>query len=131
MTGRIVEHPPDIGIGLGLRLDGAELDCPHLDCIEVGHGQLEVDLVGYRRLGPVRRLVTGTISGSSHSSAARRARASGSIPLAPTVAQLVRTLEENGAMEYSIVVAATASERSLLEHRFGSGVCLPTRGSRE
>ncbi|OYW11610.1 MAG: F0F1 ATP synthase subunit alpha [Acidiphilium sp. 37-67-22] len=27
-----------------------------------------------------------------------------------TVAQLVRTLEENGAMEYSIVVAATASE---------------------
>ena len=27
-----------------------------------------------------------------------------------TVAQLVRTLEENGAMEYTIVVAATASE---------------------
>ncbi|WP_287786809.1 F0F1 ATP synthase subunit alpha [Acidiphilium sp.] len=27
-----------------------------------------------------------------------------------TVAQLVRTLEENGAMEYSIVIAATASE---------------------
>jgi F-type H+-transporting ATPase subunit alpha len=28
-----------------------------------------------------------------------------------TVAQLVRTLEENGAMEYSIIVAATASSR--------------------
>ena len=27
-----------------------------------------------------------------------------------TVAQLVKTLEENGAMEYSIVVAATASD---------------------
>merc|ERR1711960_89502 len=27
-----------------------------------------------------------------------------------TVAQIVRALEENGAMEYSIVVAATASE---------------------
>ncbi|URW75944.1 F0F1 ATP synthase subunit alpha [Sphingomonas donggukensis] len=32
-----------------------------------------------------------------------------------TVAQLVRTLEENGAMEYSIVVAATASEPAPLQ----------------
>src|SRR5690606_21803981 len=32
-----------------------------------------------------------------------------------TVAQIVRTLEENGAMEYSIVVAATASEPAPLQ----------------
>src|SRR5436309_847371 len=32
-----------------------------------------------------------------------------------TVAQLVRTLEENGAMEYSIVVAATASDPAPLQ----------------
>jgi F-type H+/Na+-transporting ATPase subunit alpha len=32
-----------------------------------------------------------------------------------TVAQLVRTLEENGAMEYSIVIAATASEPAPLQ----------------
>jgi F-type H+-transporting ATPase subunit alpha len=33
-----------------------------------------------------------------------------------TVAQLVRTLEENGAMEYSIIVAATASEPAPLQY---------------
>src|SRR6476620_416548 len=32
-----------------------------------------------------------------------------------TVAQIVRALEENGAMEYSIVVAATASEPAPLQ----------------
>lgn len=32
-----------------------------------------------------------------------------------TVAQLVKTLEENGAMEYSVVVAATASEPAPLQ----------------
>ncbi len=32
-----------------------------------------------------------------------------------TVAQLVRTLEENGAMEYSIVIAATASEPAQMQ----------------
>ena len=32
-----------------------------------------------------------------------------------TVAQIVRQLEENGAMEYSIVVAATASEPAPLQ----------------
>jgi F-type H+/Na+-transporting ATPase subunit alpha len=33
-----------------------------------------------------------------------------------TVAQLVKTLEENGAMEYSIVVAATASEPAPMQY---------------
>ncbi|HEY1607520.1 MAG TPA: F0F1 ATP synthase subunit alpha [Allosphingosinicella sp.] len=33
-----------------------------------------------------------------------------------TVAQLVRTLEENGAMEYSIVVAATASDPAPMQY---------------
>src|SRR5687768_6963077 len=33
-----------------------------------------------------------------------------------TVAQIVRTLEENGAMEYSIIVAATASEPAPLQY---------------
>jgi len=33
-----------------------------------------------------------------------------------TVAQIVKTLEENGAMEYSIVVAATASEPAPLQY---------------
>src|SRR4029077_12241597 len=32
-----------------------------------------------------------------------------------TVAQIVKTLEDNGAMEYSIVVAATASEPAPLQ----------------
>ena len=32
-----------------------------------------------------------------------------------TVAQLVKTLEENGAMDYSIIVAATASEPAPLQ----------------
>jgi F-type H+-transporting ATPase subunit alpha len=31
------------------------------------------------------------------------------------VAQIVKTLEENGALEYSIVVAATASEPAPLQ----------------
>ena len=34
---------------------------------------------------------------------------------APTVAQLVKTLEDNDAMKYSIVVAATASEPAPLQ----------------
>src|SRR5262245_61457088 len=33
-----------------------------------------------------------------------------------TVAQIVKTLEDNGAMEYSIVVAATASEAAPLQY---------------
>jgi F-type H+-transporting ATPase subunit alpha len=33
-----------------------------------------------------------------------------------TVAQLVKTLEENDAMKYSIIVAATASEAALLQY---------------
>ena len=32
-----------------------------------------------------------------------------------TVAQIVKTLEENGAMDYSIVVAATASDPAPLQ----------------
>src|SRR3984957_8898866 len=59
MTGRIVEHPPDVPIWLGPRLDGTELDGPPFGRVEVGHGQLEVDLFGHRGLGPVRRLVIG------------------------------------------------------------------------
>ena len=47
-----------------------------------------------------------------------------------TVAQIVKTLEENGAMEYSIVVAATASEPAPMQypralHRLRHGRVLP------
>ena len=38
-----------------------------------------------------------------------------------TVAQVVKTLEENGAMEYSIVVAATASEPAPMQ--FSGTLC--------
>lgn len=43
-----------------------------------------------------------------------------------TVAQLVKTLEENDAMKYSIVVAATASEAAPLQYIAPfTGTCLP------
>ena len=47
-----------------------------------------------------------------------------------SVAQIVKTLEENGALEYSIVVAATASEPAPLQflapfHRLCNGRVLP------
>ncbi|MEQ8746110.1 F0F1 ATP synthase subunit alpha [Pyruvatibacter sp.] len=40
-----------------------------------------------------------------------------------TVAQIVKTLEENGAMEYSVVVAATASEPAPLQFLAPFGGC--------
>src|ERR1700722_13527460 len=50
MTGRIVEHPPDILIWLGLRLDGTELDGPHLRGLQVANGPRGGHLLGPARL---------------------------------------------------------------------------------
>src|SRR6201996_1830100 len=81
--------------------------------IPIGRGQREL-IIGDRQTGKTA-VIIDTIINQKVSNAADPAKALYCIYVAvgqkrSTVAQLVRTLEENGAMEYSVVVAATASD---------------------
>ena len=82
--------------------------------IPVGRGQREL-IIGDRQTGKTAVIVDTIINQKgAHSGTDEKAKLY-CIYVAvgqkrSTVAQLVRTLEENGAMEYSIVVAATASD---------------------
>ena len=81
--------------------------------IPVGRGQREL-IIGDRQTGKTA-VILDTIINQKTANAAGDAKKLFCIYVAigqkrSTVAQLVRTLEENGAMDYTIVVAATASD---------------------
>jgi F-type H+-transporting ATPase subunit alpha len=82
--------------------------------IPVGRGQREL-IIGDRQTGKTAVILDTIINQKSINAGSDESRKLYCIYVAvgqkrSTVAQLVRTLEENGAMDYSIVVAATASD---------------------
>jgi F-type H+-transporting ATPase subunit alpha len=82
--------------------------------IPIGRGQREL-IIGDRQTGKTAVIIDTIINQKSINAGSDEKRKLYCIYVAvgqkrSTVAQLVRTLEENGAMDYSIIVAATASE---------------------
>ena len=82
--------------------------------IPIGRGQREL-IIGDRQTGKTAVIIDTIINQKGINAGADEAKKLYCIYVAigqkrSTVAQLVRTLEEQGAMEYSIVVAATASD---------------------
>ena len=82
--------------------------------IPIGRGQREL-VIGDRQTGKTAVIIDTIINQKGVNSGTEEGAKLYCIYVAigqkrSTVAQLVRTLEENGAMEYSIVVAATASD---------------------
>ena len=88
--------------------------------VPIGRGQREL-IIGDRQTGKTAVAIDTFINQREiNKPATTRARSStaSTSPIGQkrsTVAQIVRALEENGAMEYSIVVAATASEPAPLQ----------------
>jgi F-type H+/Na+-transporting ATPase subunit alpha len=82
--------------------------------IPIGRGQREL-IIGDRQTGKTAVIIDTIINQKTGNASGDAKKALICIYVAigqkrSTVAQLVRTLEENGAMQYSIVVAATASD---------------------
>ena len=82
--------------------------------IPIGRGQREL-IIGDRQTGKTAVIIDTIINQKRINASGDETKKLHCIYVAigqkrSTVAQLVRTLEENGAMDYSIVVAATASE---------------------
>jgi F-type H+/Na+-transporting ATPase subunit alpha len=82
--------------------------------IPIGRGQREL-IIGDRQTGKTAVIVDTILNQKTINAGDDESKKLYCIYVAigqkrSTVAQLVRTLEENGAMEYSIVVAATASD---------------------
>jgi F-type H+-transporting ATPase subunit alpha len=82
--------------------------------IPIGRGQREL-IIGDRQTGKTAVIIDTIINQKGINASGDPKKALFCIYVAigqkrSTVAQLVRTLEENGAMQYSIVVAATASD---------------------
>ncbi len=82
--------------------------------IPIGRGQREL-IIGDRQTGKTAVIIDTIINQKTINAGGDESKKLYCIYVAigqkrSTVAQLVRTLEENGAMEYSIVVAATASD---------------------
>jgi F-type H+-transporting ATPase subunit alpha len=87
--------------------------------IPIGRGQREL-VIGDRQTGKTAVLIDTIINQKGNNAGDDESKKLYCIYVAigqkrSTVAQLVRTLEENGAMEYSVVVAATASEPAPLQ----------------
>jgi len=87
--------------------------------IPIGRGQREL-IIGDRQTGKTAVIIDTIINQKAINASGKEAEKLYCIYVAigqkrSTVAQLVRTLEENGAMQYSIVVAATASEPAPLQ----------------
>jgi len=87
--------------------------------IPIGRGQREL-VIGDRQTGKTAVLIDTIINQKGINAGDDESKKLYCIYVAigqkrSTVAQLVRTLEENGAMEYSVVVAATASEPAPLQ----------------
>ena len=82
--------------------------------IPIGRGQREL-IIGDRQTGKTAVIIDTILNQKSINAGTDESKKLYCIYVAigqkrSTVAQLVRTLEENGAMDYSIVVAATASD---------------------
>jgi F-type H+/Na+-transporting ATPase subunit alpha len=82
--------------------------------IPIGRGQREL-IIGDRQTGKTAVIIDTILNQKTINAGNDESRKLYCIYVAigqkrSTVAQIVRTLEENGAMEYSIVVAATASD---------------------
>ena len=87
--------------------------------IPIGRGQREL-IIGDRQTGKTAVIIDTIINQKGINAGTDESKKLYTIYVAvgqkrSTVAQLVRTLEENGALEYSIVVAATASEPAPLQ----------------
>ena len=87
--------------------------------VPVGRGQREL-IIGDRQTGKTAVAIDTFINQSTVNAGTDESKKLYCIYVAvgqkrSTVAQIVRALEENGAMEYSIVVAATASEPAPLQ----------------
>ncbi|PPQ34247.1 F0F1 ATP synthase subunit alpha [Rhodopila globiformis] len=87
--------------------------------IPIGRGQREL-IIGDRQTGKTAVIIDTIINQKGINASGDTKKALICIYVAigqkrSTVAQLVRTLEENGALQYSIVVAATASEPAPLQ----------------
>ncbi len=87
--------------------------------VPVGRGQREL-IIGDRQTGKSAVAIDAFINQKSANAGDDESKKLYCVYVAvgqkrSTVAQLVRTLEENGAMEYSIVVAATASDPAPLQ----------------
>jgi len=87
--------------------------------IPVGRGQREL-IIGDRQIGKTAVIIDTIINQKNVNAGTDESKKLYCIYVAigqkrSTVAQIVRTLEENGAMEYSIVVAATASDPAPLQ----------------
>ena len=88
--------------------------------IPVGRGQREL-IIGDRQTGKTAVAVDTIINQKFTNASGEESQKLYCVYVAigqkrSSVAQLVKTLEENGAMEYSIVVAATASEPAALQY---------------
>ena len=87
--------------------------------IPIGRGQREL-VIGDRQTGKTAICVDAILNQKDVNAAGDEAKKLYCVYVAvgqkrSTVAQIVKTLEDNGAMEYSIVVAATASEPAPLQ----------------
>src|SRR6188472_4214207 len=87
--------------------------------VPVGRGQREL-IIGDRQTGKTAVAIDTFINQKQANAGNDECKKLSCIYVAvgqkrSTVAQLVRTLEENGAMEYSIVVAATASDPAAMQ----------------
>ena len=88
--------------------------------IPIGRGQREL-VIGDRQTGKTAVLLDTIINQKAVNAGTDESKKLYCIYVAvgqkrSSVAQLVKTLEENGAMEYSIVVAATASEPAPMQY---------------
>ncbi|MEO6093503.1 MAG: F0F1 ATP synthase subunit alpha [Novosphingobium sp.] len=88
--------------------------------VPVGRGQREL-IIGDRQTGKTAVVIDTFINQKNANAGADEKKKLYCIYVAigqkrSTVAQIVRQLEENGAMEYTIVVAATASEPAPLQY---------------
>jgi F-type H+-transporting ATPase subunit alpha len=87
--------------------------------IPVGRGQREL-IIGDRQIGKTAVILDTIINQKNINTGTDESKKLYCVYVAigqkrSTVAQIVRTLEENGAMEYTIVVAATASDPAPLQ----------------
>ncbi len=88
--------------------------------IPIGRGQREL-IIGDRQTGKTAVIIDTILNQKGINAAGDPKKALMCIYVAigqkrSTVAQLVRTLEKNGAMQYSIVVAATASDPAPMQY---------------
>ncbi|MBL8708102.1 MAG: F0F1 ATP synthase subunit alpha [Rhodospirillaceae bacterium] len=87
--------------------------------VPIGRGQREL-IIGDRQTGKTAVIIDTILNQKAINSGADESKKLYCVYVAigqkrSTVAQIVKTLEDNGALEYSIVVAATASEPAPLQ----------------